>query len=401
MPLLDPSISSNSFNISNNSTAYRPNSESNHPFPPEHQQVSSQPEFISFKDWNALKVSQWMQENGFQEYKDLFLKHEITGDLLLDLNYNNLGEIGIVNVGERARIIQAIKKRFAPLIPKLSLSNHFLHSNGSLPFSLSLGSISGATSALASLGSPHPLGGSQGFYGSTGSLNASQGYSGGLSASSSYGNVRSAISKPNNGRGHSTRFSFFLMLISFYRAESQSFSNVNQKSPTASNSSLSPTNPTFSHPPVNTTSQAATINPKKMQNISLTAGDLKSTIRAEREAAQNAQAASIQSTSRTNLSNAIAVKEKEKGKILSRLTSVKKTSNSGTSTPQEELFQAVDSIFGGTTQAPTIIIANPNNISQDPSSPKSPVASENDIMNMKGIREVNIVSYTISNHFNI
>jgi hypothetical protein len=207
MPLLDPSISSNSFNISNNSTAYRPNSESNHPFPPEHQQVSSQPEFISFKDWNALKVSQWMQENGFQEYKDLFLKHEITGDLLLDLNYNNLGEIGIVNVGERARIIQAIKKRFAPLIPKLSLSNHFLHSNGSLPFSLSLGSISGATSALASLGSTHPLGGSQGFYGSTGCLNASQGYSGGLSASSSYGNVRSAISKPNNGRGHLTRFS--------------------------------------------------------------------------------------------------------------------------------------------------------------------------------------------------
>jgi hypothetical protein len=189
------------------------------------------------------------------------------------------------------------------------------------------------------------------------------------------------------------------MLISFYRAESESFSTVNQKSPTANNSSLSPTNPTFSHPPVNTTSQAAIINPKKMQNISLTAGDLKSTIRAEREAAQNALAASIQSTSRTNLSNAIAVKEK--GKILSRLTSVKKTSNSGTSTPQEELFQAVDSIFGGTTQAPTIIIANPNNISQDPSSPKSPVASENDIMNMKGIREVNIVSYTISNQFNL
>ncbi len=193
------------------------------------------------------------------------------------------------------------------------------------------------------------------------------------------------------------------MLISFYRAESESSSNVNgnQKSPTASNSSLSPTNPTFSHPPVNTT-QAAIINPKKMQNISLTAGDLKSTIRAEREAAQNAaQAASIQSTSRANLSNAIAVKEKEKSKILARLTSIKKISNSGTSTPQEELFQAVDSIFGGTTQAPTIIIANPNNISQDPSSPKSPVASENDIMNMKGIRDVRIVSYTISNQFNI
>ena len=47
-----------------------------------------------------------------------FLKHEITGDLLLDLNYNSLRDIGVVIVGDRARILQAIKQQFAPATAK-------------------------------------------------------------------------------------------------------------------------------------------------------------------------------------------------------------------------------------------------------------------------------------------
>lgn len=82
---------------------------------------------LAFKSWTAIQVSQWMGENGFQQYKEAFVKHEITGDLLLDLNYNNLGDIGVGVFGDRARILQAIKKNFAPPTPKLplSLSGHF------------------------------------------------------------------------------------------------------------------------------------------------------------------------------------------------------------------------------------------------------------------------------------
>ena len=72
-----------------------------------------------FKTWNIQQVGEWLAQNGFKEYRDFFVKHKISGDLLMDLNYNTLGDIGVVSVGERARILQAIKKNFAPQSPKL------------------------------------------------------------------------------------------------------------------------------------------------------------------------------------------------------------------------------------------------------------------------------------------
>jgi hypothetical protein len=53
---------------------------------------------------------QWLSENDFGEYQDNFTKHQITGDLLPDLNYATLKDIGVLIVGDRARIMQAIKK---------------------------------------------------------------------------------------------------------------------------------------------------------------------------------------------------------------------------------------------------------------------------------------------------
>ena len=71
------------------------------------------------KLWSSNRVAQWLVQNGFKEFKALFLKHEITGDLLLDLNYQTLGEIGVISPADRARILQIIKKNFAPTSPRL------------------------------------------------------------------------------------------------------------------------------------------------------------------------------------------------------------------------------------------------------------------------------------------
>jgi hypothetical protein len=71
------------------------------------------------KMWSSHQVAQWLVENGFQHYKENFLRHEITGDILLDLSYKILGDIGISPSGDRVKILQALKLSFAPSIPKL------------------------------------------------------------------------------------------------------------------------------------------------------------------------------------------------------------------------------------------------------------------------------------------
>jgi hypothetical protein len=73
----------------------------------------SQTDLDSFKSWTKERVAEWLVLNDFGEYKDCFLQHEITGDLLLDLNYPSLKDIGVLIVGDRARILQAIKKSFS------------------------------------------------------------------------------------------------------------------------------------------------------------------------------------------------------------------------------------------------------------------------------------------------
>ena len=93
-----------------------------------------------FKNWSSHQVGEWLTQNGFKEYRDFFVKHEITGDLLIDLNYNILGEIGVISVGERARILQAIKKSLAPCTPRLPLAggykpnNHLVYHSGARYF---------------------------------------------------------------------------------------------------------------------------------------------------------------------------------------------------------------------------------------------------------------------------
>jgi hypothetical protein len=74
----------------------------------------------SFQSWDAQQVGNWLTNNNFAEYKDCFIQHSITGDLLLDLNYTILRDIGVLIVGDRARILQAIKRQFVPLLGNIS-----------------------------------------------------------------------------------------------------------------------------------------------------------------------------------------------------------------------------------------------------------------------------------------
>lgn len=161
---------------------------------------------------------------------------------------------------------------------------------------------------------------------------------------------------------------------------------------------------------------------KKMQNISVITGDLKSSVRAEREAALISQKSNLVANIRQNSSAKDKDSMQPKGlKIIPRSASIKKNiAASGTSTPQEELFQAVDSIFGGTTQiiphqttvAPVSNLVQSSSASSihniaassaslvhasdsQPHSPRSPTSSrpsaslgDKDIMSMKGVREV-------------
>jgi hypothetical protein len=72
---------------------------------------------LPIEDWTVTDVVQWLEENGFGRFSDLFIKHDITGDVLLDLNYTYLKDMGVNLVGDRARILQAIKQKLRPPRP--------------------------------------------------------------------------------------------------------------------------------------------------------------------------------------------------------------------------------------------------------------------------------------------
>lgn len=64
--------------------------------------------------WNVQQVCDWLDQNNFGQFVSLFREHDITGDVLVDLNYALLKEIGIHLVGDRARILACIKRNLRP-----------------------------------------------------------------------------------------------------------------------------------------------------------------------------------------------------------------------------------------------------------------------------------------------
>ncbi|RCH81166.1 ATP binding [Rhizopus azygosporus] len=61
------------------------------------------------KTWSENKVSDWLQSQSLGRYGPIFIEHNITGSVLLDLDYEALKAMDIKTVGERVRLTTAIK----------------------------------------------------------------------------------------------------------------------------------------------------------------------------------------------------------------------------------------------------------------------------------------------------
>ncbi|KAI9197051.1 sterile alpha motif/pointed domain-containing protein [Polychytrium aggregatum] len=69
--------------------------------------------------WSTDQVAEWLVQNNFASFRDSFVSHNVGGMALLQLDYELLKEIGVLKVGERARILRAIK-----LTSRRSLAGH-------------------------------------------------------------------------------------------------------------------------------------------------------------------------------------------------------------------------------------------------------------------------------------
>lgn len=100
-------------------------------------------------NWDVHTVGQWLDEHSFSMYKSEFIHHGITGEILLELTYDALKDIGVQKIGDRARILQTIKKEFRTN-PNQSATSHTKASSESL-------TLASQPSAHASSASNSPL----------------------------------------------------------------------------------------------------------------------------------------------------------------------------------------------------------------------------------------------------
>jgi hypothetical protein len=68
------------------------------------------------KDWTTQQVCVWMEDSGIEtEFVDLFVENDISGPILLDLQFQDLKELGVNSFGKRHQIwnhINALKDQF-------------------------------------------------------------------------------------------------------------------------------------------------------------------------------------------------------------------------------------------------------------------------------------------------
>ncbi|KAJ3005302.1 ATP binding [Thoreauomyces humboldtii] len=64
----------------------------------------------SVRSWDEKRVGQWLASLGFERFAPAFRENNITGDVIAELSYDMLRELGVETVGDRARILMAIKR---------------------------------------------------------------------------------------------------------------------------------------------------------------------------------------------------------------------------------------------------------------------------------------------------
>ncbi|WWC71495.1 uncharacterized protein I206_105453 [Kwoniella pini CBS 10737] len=106
--------------------------------------------------WNVDDVVAWAQAKGFDEgIPDKFREHEITGDLLLELDANLLKELEIPQFGKRMRIAAAISELRRP--SSMISSNSQQLSPSGLPIGQAgNASLRGMSAPPSSMGQPFP-----------------------------------------------------------------------------------------------------------------------------------------------------------------------------------------------------------------------------------------------------
>jgi mitogen-activated protein kinase kinase kinase len=61
------------------------------------------------QQWDEATVGEWLKSVNCEKYRQLFEKNNINGDALLDCDQNILKEVGVTKVGDRIRIMVAVK----------------------------------------------------------------------------------------------------------------------------------------------------------------------------------------------------------------------------------------------------------------------------------------------------
>jgi mitogen-activated protein kinase kinase kinase len=61
------------------------------------------------QQWDETTVGEWLKSVNCGKYRQLFVSNNINGDALLDCDQNILKEVGVTKVGDRIRIMVAVK----------------------------------------------------------------------------------------------------------------------------------------------------------------------------------------------------------------------------------------------------------------------------------------------------
>lgn len=62
------------------------------------------------RSWDDQMVAQWLSDNKCGQYEQIFRENDIRGDVLLDVDQQALKEMSVQSVGDRIKIVVAIKK---------------------------------------------------------------------------------------------------------------------------------------------------------------------------------------------------------------------------------------------------------------------------------------------------
>ncbi|MBF0225422.1 MAG: response regulator [Desulfobacterales bacterium] len=65
---------------------------------------------ITEKNFKDINIKEWLNKINLEEYTDLFIQHDVDGESLLEINDEDLKEMGITSLGDRKKILGRIRR---------------------------------------------------------------------------------------------------------------------------------------------------------------------------------------------------------------------------------------------------------------------------------------------------